>query len=374
MQETRRARDGAAGFVVTAFVLGRVVLLEVVALARAWVPDRAPNDNRDFVAFPSHPLWDSFCRWDSGWYDRVARRGYLFQEGQSDVAFFPAFPYLSRWLGHGLGGHFAAGLVVSNLSLLGGLFFLYALAEPYVGAKGATRAVWMVLLYPATIFYSAYYTEGLFLFATAASLLFYERRRLLPAALFGSLAALTRLTGIFLFPALLVGVLSRHGGRARSVTARAAPLLLIPAGFSVFPLAMARQVGHPWAFLEDWPHWHRSLTEPLVTIARAARDLGSASFMDMLDLAAAFGLLAVVVVAARRLDVAHALFALLSVTVPLCSGWLRSTERYSASVVPVFVVLAHVTRTPRVAWAVFAISIALMVVQTALFVSWRWAG
>ena len=41
-------------------------------------------------AFPSHPLWDSFCRWDSGWYDRVARRGYFLQEGQSDVAFFPA--------------------------------------------------------------------------------------------------------------------------------------------------------------------------------------------------------------------------------------------------------------------------------------------
>lgn len=365
---------GAVGFVIAAFLLGRGGLLAIVLAARAWVPERVPNDNRDFVAFPTHPLWDSFCRWDSGWYDRVARRGYFLQEGQSDVAFFPAFPYLSRWLSYGLGSHFAAGLVISNVSLLVGLCFLHELAEGYVGAEGARRAVWLVLVYPATIFYSAYYTEGLFLFATAASFVFYERGRLLPASLFGSLAALTRLTGIFLFPALLVGALCHHGWRVRRVPPCALWLLLIPGAFGVFALVMAHDVGDPWAFLRAWPHWGRSVTEPVATILLAVKSLGSADFIDVLDLGAALGLLAVVLVALRKLDLAYAVFALLSVAPPLCSGSLRSVERYSASVLPVFLVLALVTRRRGVARVVFAMSALLMVVQTALFVSWRWAG
>jgi hypothetical protein len=362
------------GFVVRSFLLGRAGLLAVVFLARAWVPDRSPNDDRDFVAFPAHPLWDSFCRWDSGWYDRVARRGYFLKDGQSDVGFFPAFPYLSRWLGRVFGGHFAAGLVISNAALLLGLLCLYELATRHLGVNGARRAVWLVLAYPATIFCSAYYTEGLFFLATAACFVFYERGRFLQAGLFGGLAALTRLTGVFLFPALLAGVAWRGGFRLRTVTPRALWLLLIPAAFSVVPLVLARQVGGPWAFLTGASHWGRSITEPLATLARAAFGLGSAGLIDGLDLLAAVGLLAVTVVALRWLDPAYGLFALLSVALPLCSGRVHSMDRYSMSVLPVFLVLARVTRRAAVARAVFAASVGLMLVQTALFVSWRWAG
>jgi Gpi18-like mannosyltransferase len=161
MDRLVRRRLSALGFVGAAFLLGRGALLLVVALVRARVVERPQNEDKDFVAFPAHPLWDSFCRWDSGWYDRIARLGYVAPASpgrQADVAFFPAFPYLSRWLGPLFGGHWAAGLVLANLALLGGLWFVYALAERHGGAATARRAVWLVLAYPATVFDSAYYS------------------------------------------------------------------------------------------------------------------------------------------------------------------------------------------------------------------------
>jgi hypothetical protein len=361
-------------FVGLAFLAGRGALLVVVALSRAWIPERSPNAEKDFVAFPDHPLWDSFFRWDSGWYDRIARLGYFRGAGQSDVAFFPAFPYLSRWLGPLFGGHFAAGLVIGNAGLLAGLYLLHEMAVRHVGEDGARRAVWLVLVYPATVFYSAYYTEGLFLLAVTGSFYFYERDRLLPAGLFGGLAAMTRGAGVLLFPALLVGVLARGGWRLRGLSPRALWLGLILVGLAVVLLTLEAEVGDPLAFMKVQASWGRASSSPVGTILREMARFDPGDLLDWLDLSATLGLVVVAAVAWKKLDPAHAVFALLCVVLPLCSGRTRSMERYAASVPAVFLVLALATRRPAVARAVFVGLAGLMVVQTGMFVRWYWAG
>ena len=53
----------------------------------------------------THLLWDTFARYDSGWYFGIARHGYEFVEGgRSNLAFFPVYPLLMRYLGLALGG------------------------------------------------------------------------------------------------------------------------------------------------------------------------------------------------------------------------------------------------------------------------------
>ncbi len=359
--------------------MSRAALSVVVLMTRAWIGERPLNAEKDFVAFPAHPFWDSFCRWDSGWYDRIARLGYVAAEGQSDVAFFPAFPYLSRWLGPLLGGHFAAGLVIANLSLLGGLCFLYAMAEDprataeaHAGASDSRRAVWMVLVYPATVFFSAYYSEGLFFLGVAGSFYFYEKRRLLPAGAFGGLAAMTRGAGVLLFPALLLGALRRDGWRVRS--ARLLWLGLILLGLGVVMVDLAAEVGDPLAFVRVEAAWGRAPSLPLVTLVRGVRAFDPRELMDWLDLAATAGLLVVAVVAYRTLDLAHAVFALACVILPLCSGRMRGMERYAATVPALFLVLSMATSRPRFEKVAFLALGGLMAAQTALFVSWYWAG
>jgi Dolichyl-phosphate-mannose-protein mannosyltransferase len=350
------------------------MLLGVVVLARAGLPARAPNENRDFVAFPGHPLWDSFCRWDSGWYDRIARLGYVESRGQqSDVVFFPAFPYLARWFAPLFGSSWAAGLVVGNLAFLAALFFVHALAKERLGEEGGRRAVWLVLFYPASFFYSAFYTEGLFLLAVAGSFYYFERQRLLQASLFGALAALTRAAGIVLLPALFLGTLAREGW-ARAFSPRLLALVCIPLGLVAFMMLLDKSVGDPLAFMRGEAAFGCAPSLPWKTLYLAARNLHPANVIECLDLVAALGLLAVAVIAFRAKDVAQAVFTLGVVVLPLCAGRVRSMERYSACAVAVFLVLAVATRRRWAFRTVLLVFAALLTLQTTLFASWYWAG
>jgi hypothetical protein len=371
--EVDRRRLAAIRFVAFAWLVGRGALLLVVALSRRFVPERTPNENLDFVAFPAHPLWDSFCRWDSGYYDRIARLGYFRHPGApSEAVFFPAFPYLTRALAPLFGGHFPAGLVINNLALLGALFFLYAVAESRLGESAARRAVILVLVHPATIFFSAYYTEGLFLFAVAGSFYFFERERLLPAALLGALAAATRGVGVVLLPALLIGSFARER-MARPPIPRFAWLALIPLGLVAFMVLLYVKVGDPLAFVHREADFGCAPTLPWVTLVRAVRDLRVGALMEWLDLGATLALLLVSVAAAHTLGLAHGVFAVASVLLPLAAGRVRSMERYSASVPAMFLVLAATTGRRPIRWVVFAALGLLMVFQTALFANWYWA-
>lgn len=373
-----------ARFILLSFLLLRGALFAIDFVAVRAIDEPDPNRYADFRAFPDSPFLDSFARWDSGWFNRIALRGYYREGPQSDIAFFPAYPYLSRWLGTVVGGHWIAGLLISNLSLVGALFFVHGITRRYLDEDGARRAVHYVLVFPSSFFFSAYYSEGLFLFAVAGAFYFYERDRLLPAGLLGCLAALTRAAGVLLFPALLLGAFHRAGWRWREVGLRLALLLFIPAGLAIFMVILAVQVGDPMAWVTAQAGWGRQATFPLVTIFKDAHALDLSGGADSVganmrvaqavDLAATLGLAMVVAASVRRLDSAHTMFALLSVAIPLTSGSTLSMMRFAACVVPIYPLLAMAGRTPAWERVLFAVMAMLLALQTALFATWHWAG
>ncbi len=379
------ASNGARGsvrFILLSFLLWRGALFALNFAVATAIPERIPNPERDYAAFPEQPFWDSFVRWDSGWYARIAQRGYFLEGAQSDVAFFPAYPYLARWLGSVAGGPYAAGLAISNLALLGALFFIHRIARRYLDEDGARRAVLYALVFPPSWFSSTFYAEGLFLFTVAGALYFYEEDRLLAAGLCGAAAALTRSTGIVLFPALLLGALHRRGWRLSSLAPRLPSLLLIPLGLSALALIQLDQVGDPWAWLAGQAAWGRESAFPLLALFREARSLNpafpkdpySVSVFLALDLAAALGLFAVAAASLRRLDSAHTWLTLGTVLAALSSGRVLSALRFSACVVPVYLVLASATRRPwldRFLTYAFSLGLAL---EAVLFGRWYWAG
>jgi hypothetical protein len=370
-------------FVVAAFLVTRLSLLGLIYFTRELLPERANNRHKDYTAFPASTLWDSFARWDSGWYNRVATSGYFLQGGQSDVAFFPAFPYLARYVGKLLGrDHWVGGLVVTNLATVAGMYFLYKLAQRYLDAPGARRAVWMALAFPTANFFSCFYSEGLFFFAVAGALYFYEEDRLFVAALFGIFAAFTRTTGVLLAPALVFGAVHRRGWRLadlRRVSLRSwagiGALCLIPLGLVLFMWMLKVQVGDPWAFLKAQATWSRgSSRSPLMALYEETVDLNDPGLHKVWDLFTSVFLIAVSAYALRRLDSGLTIFCLLSVLVPLTSGKVMSMERFATCVVPAFLVLAMWTRRPFVERAVLIGMTMFLALHAVLFADWYWAG
>ena len=86
------------------------------------------------------------------------------------AAFWPLYPLLVG-LGHLLSGWSVqlVGVVLSHLAFLPALVLLHRLVRLDFGAAAAGRTVWLVALFPTAFFFSAVYTESLFLFLTVKS-------------------------------------------------------------------------------------------------------------------------------------------------------------------------------------------------------------
>jgi len=360
-------------YLIGVVILWRAALFAVVFATRLQIPERAFR--KGFVAFPDHRFWDSFARWDAVYYREIAEHGYALLHGRSDLAFFPGFPFLARLVAHLTGDLWAAGLVVTNLCLVASLFFLHGIARHYFGEDEARRAPLWVLMWPASFFFSAYYTEAPFFLAVCAAFYFYERDQLALAALCGALASFTRLTGILLVPALGLGLLHRHHFRLRDLPLRSLLLLLIPLGLAVVAYMQYRAVGDPLAFVKVQSAWGRKPMFPLMTLVVDLKRFNFDHGVQVtFDYGAILVIFAVVAASLRKLDLAHSVFALLSVLVPLASGRVTSIERYVASVPALYLMLTYATRTPQVERFViylFSLSLALHAV---LFSSWYFSG
>ena len=163
-------------------------------------------------------VWTTY---DSTYYIEIAQHGYR----ALTSAFFPLYPLLLRPFS-GSDNHAAlAGVVISNLSCLIGLWLLLRLATLQLGDAAGRRAALALAFFPSAVFSMAVYTDALFLMLSLAALYSARLSRWWIAALFGSMAALTRNAGAVLAVALLTEWwLQRRGAVTRATALHAAAL------------------------------------------------------------------------------------------------------------------------------------------------------
>src|SRR4051794_4588875 len=105
-------------------------------------------------------------RWDSVHFQVIASNGYV----RDDLtAFFPLYPYLARVAGWVTGSLLLGGFLISLVAFLVGLVVVHRLAELEIGPAAARRTVYLLAFFPAALFFSAFYTEALFLALTAGA-------------------------------------------------------------------------------------------------------------------------------------------------------------------------------------------------------------
>jgi len=298
------------------------------------------------------PAWD---KWDTKWYLNIARRGYAWKAaaGTSPTAFFPLYPLLIRvGVTFSHRSYLSVALVLSNLSFLAALVYLWQLAAWELGKRVAGRTVLYIATFPTALFFFAGYTESLFLLLTVASFYHLRRHDWLWAGAFGALASATRVTGI-----LLLAPFAYEYARAcnfsprRMVSLRLLGLLLVPMGLIAFMAELRYSVGDAWAFTHSQAAWQKVFTvrlwAGLIDSVRQLWVLPSASFYEahnVINLAAALLFLAGTVLAARKLPAAYTLylvaFWLVTLSSPALAGGypvpLISMSRYVMVLFPVF--------------------------------------
>ncbi len=152
------------------------------------------------------------ARWDAFWYLRIATDGYGTPHDHAQAAFYPLYPLLMRAGGWVVGSPLVAGILVSLACFLGALVLLHRLVALELGDAYARPAVLLTAFFPSALFFSAVYSESLFLLLSVGAFLAARRERWALAGALGGLAALTRNSGVLL--ALPLALLFLYGPRA----------------------------------------------------------------------------------------------------------------------------------------------------------------
>lgn len=360
-----------------AFVLSRAVVVAagLVAIAGWGQHDR---NEREFDPAGLTDGAGPFARWDSVWFLEIARDGY--DEAQ-DAAFFPLYPLLVKLTGSSVAG----GAIVSVLCLAGALWLLHRLVALDFGEDVARLCVPLVALFPAAFFFSAVYSESLFLLLSVAAVYGARTGRWELAGLAGLLASATRSAGILLLVPL--AVLWWQAGRP----VRGAWIAAVPLGLVAFCAWLEAELGD-WSLVFDAQDaWHRELAVPFADPARAAWEgasqilRGEPRTWPVFDTAwfdvGLFVLLVLALVALvgafRRLSLAYAAYAAAALALPLlfpAEGQpLMSLPRFLAVLWPLHLWLAlALVERPRWRAAIVGVFVAGLAAASAEFATWGW--
>lgn len=367
-------RWSEAWWPVVAALFSRVVLAGLVFFVRHDVPLR-PGLATTRNPFPNNIVLESLLRWDAGSYVKIADVGYT---GDGLEAFFPVYPLMMRTLGKVVGDTVTAGLLISNVAFVIDAILIYILARSALSILASQRAVALFVFHPATIVLSSVYTESLFILLATGSLLLARKQRILPAVVLAGIATATRMPGVALIPAIALYALRGSGFRLRFLRARHVlgllATVLVPIGLLFFALHLKRKVGDPLAFLHAGALWKRSLAPPWAAFRNFFAYNGPIIGFNWCELVTVSMAIVAAALGFFVLELPLAVFTVVSLMLPLSSSIISSTQRYTATAVPLYLVLAIASHRAMPRLMILSVWFAASAFTATMFVLGYWAG
>jgi hypothetical protein len=383
------------------------------------------------------------ARWDAAWYLVIAHYGYRPDLGSftaSRTAFFPLYPLGVRGLADLGLAPLIAGVTLSVAALAAALYGLHRLTTLEAarmrrldGGEVARLVVLLTAFAPMAFYFSAVYSESLYLALSVGVFLCARRGRWAAAATLGALASATRSTGVVLV--LPVALLYLYGpredrepdrvqGRGWGATgenlAVLAPLralrpryrmrrdvlwlALVPVGLGLYMAHLALAGGDALAPFHAEAVWRRHFAGPYGGVWDGAKaafeglrqllsfqrhhvyypEAGGSSFIDaghnLLLFAFLVVAIPVVIGVLRLLPAAYGVYALAALALPLsypvASQPLMSLPRFLVVLFPLNMWLAiRLVAGPRaLTRAVLVVSGLAMAFFVGEFSTWHWVA
>ncbi|HLE89224.1 MAG TPA: glycosyltransferase family 39 protein [Candidatus Limnocylindria bacterium] len=369
----------------------KIALLAIGAWAYVLFRQHVFDDPRDLLA-----MWS---RWDAPHYLDIVVFGYRAVDDGSligpngyrsvypgdlplYIVFYPLYPWLSTAVNALVGDPLVSAFVVTTAASLFVAPLLYRLVRHDEEAGVAMRAAWFLLIFPTAYFLHIGYTEALFMALVLGSFLAARIERWWLAGLLGGLAALTRVNGLILVPALAAEAfmqwLARPPGERR-LRVEWLAIGLVGVGFGIYLGLNLAVYGNPLEFLRiQDDHWFKSLAPPWEGIGGIFDWIGNQDADNALML----GWMELLFVAIGLAGTIHAAFRFRPSWFAWMAGnWLLfvstafvvSVPRYALTLFPLYVSLAVLSRRTLVLVALSAVSIAGLVYFTGRFATGVWA-
>ena len=370
-----------------------VLLVGFLAVILIGFPPEAANRWKIY----SNEFLDLPARWDTGWYMGIATEGYAYvpdlkNQYQQNIAFFPAFPMSMRYLSVLVGRQTLwAGVGISIVAFYLALTYFLRLARDLLrDEEKSVTAVMLLASYPFAVFFSAAYTEGLFLLTLMGAVYHFHNNQLLRAAAWGFVCGLTRPNGALLSIVLALMAIQPMWDAARRTLVMPPPggwntilgrVIVAGApgyGMLVYSAFIWRLTGNPFMWTMQnvaWGRTYRGLDAIVSDRIGFIANNGLYNYASTQTIDLFYSFAVILAVAAiwpvyRRWGLAFAVFIPLTIFPPMAAGGMLSMGRVTSILFPVFLWLADaVPARQRAAWiGLFALLQGFVAV---MFFTWR---
>lgn len=378
-----------------AFASTRLVLVATGFIVLTLFPAN-PVESWMGMVFQGNNWIDGWVRWDSFWYESIVDAHPRFlPAGHSNANFFPFYSWVSWMVALPIRAFldpehafYIGGLIVSSVSFYLALKAVERIAAQLAGPEVARRSVWLIAVFPFSFFLTAVYADALYFCLCAWSLAFAYGKRWPLACALAAMAAMTRIPGIALVPALGLEYLRQNDFRVPSFKTAAALVAILAIGPIVIgsydywrygdaiAFLHARQEGWNRAvgmagFARDWRYFFQTPIFNCAGVADCLKEFGptrallGVSYVALLPVS-----IGLTLAAARRLGAGLTVWALLSIAMSLPNGF-DGVGRFTAVLFPVFISLAMLLRNQAAFVAVCVASLPFLLLFFAQFARWR---
>ncbi len=401
-----------AKYIVKTFLLLQFILILSWAIGNEYIllnTDFSLGKNLNDV---SNSIFWSRANFDGFYYTKIARDGYQYLE----QSFFPFYPFLISSLSNIFQSYILSGLFISNLAFFGMIYALFLLLrQEGFDFKQIKNIILVLILFPTSFYFLSVYSESLLLFFVFLSLYFMKKRNYLLAGLLAGLASYTKLSGIFLFPALLIeyyeqaskrsirdrlysfksNILNDKGGylihliKSRSFHIK--NLLLI----SLSGWGLVKYMWYLKRSMGDWFYFYNIKpgflipkdTEKITLIYQVffrylkmiitVRPNHWVYVNIWLEVIIAFVFLLLLLEGLRRykyynIRLSWLFFTACAYFLPTLSGTFSSLPRYVLLCFPCFIVISKLLKTDKIKYIYFAISSIFLIILSAFFFKGYW--
>jgi Gpi18-like mannosyltransferase len=220
------------------------------------------------------PLVHLFDRYDSGYYISIATNGYA---TMLDWNFFPLYPVAIKAVSLLFTPFFVtnvvntqnavelAGFIVSSVAFFVSMYFFYKLTNKiFESPQIALVATAFYSFWGGAVFYSAIYSEALFMALALGTFYYLEEDKLPIAVLLGFLAAFTRSNGFLVLIPFLIYALQSIKNKSKTIKLLACSAL-VASPFLIFQLIGYMFAGGAFPITviahNLWPNYHSLPTQ-----------------------------------------------------------------------------------------------------------------
>lgn len=289
-----------------------------------------------------------------------------------------------RYFNHLIGDFYLSGILIANISFLLAIVGLYKFISSKYDIETAQKTVLLLAFSPFSFYFSAMYSESLFLFAIVFVFLCAAKKQWFLASLFAAAAGATRIVGIVSVLPIIYFYMEDIQFNIRAIRWNVLSFIVACFGPMSYMAYLWVRFGNPFIFLRVYkaPGWNndaslgaafRTLKNIFLNLISSNGTFGAGTVFGMKEIHLIVLLISIFLLLAmlKKIHPAYLIWAFATIFASF-SGWV-SMSRYLVVVFPLYLAAALLFHK-RNFDLVLAVSASLLSLFTILFSHWYWVS